>query len=172
LEEVVMSRPVPAGYSLTQIMLHWAIALLVTIQIVAHDGIEESFDAFLEGAAPGAGDLRLANLHVICGALIFLLMIWRVTLRLRRGAPALPENEPRAAKMLAHAVHGLFYLLLIAMPISGAVAWFGGVEAAGNAHGAASTLLLVLIGLHLAGVLVQFFVFGSNVLARMTMAEE
>jgi hypothetical protein len=60
LEEVVMSRPVPAGYSLTQIMLHWAIALLVTIQIVAHDGIEESFDAFVEGAVPGAGDLRLA----------------------------------------------------------------------------------------------------------------
>ncbi len=167
-----MSRPVPAGYSLTQIMLHWAIVILVTIQFIAHDGIEESFDAFVEGAVPAAADLRLSYLHIICGALIFLLMLWRVTLRLRRGAPALPANEPRIARMLAHAVHGLFYLVLLAMPVSGAVAWFGGVEAAGNAHGAASTLLLVLIGLHLAGVLVQFFVFGSNVLARMTMAEE
>lgn len=167
-----MSRPARAGYSLAQIMLHWAIVLLVTIQFIAHDGIEESFDAFIEGAVPAAADLRLSYLHVVCGSLIFLLMIWRMTLRLRRGAPALPENEPRLAKMLAHTVHGLFYLVLIAMPMSGAVAWFGGVEAAGDAHGIASTLLLVLIGLHLAGVLVQFFVFGSNVLARMTMAEE
>lgn len=167
-----MSRPVPAGYSLTQIILHWAIVLLVTIQFIANGGIGGSFDAFIEGTVPAAADLRLSYLHVVCGGLIFLLMIWRVALRLRRGAPALPVNEPRAAKMLAHAVHGLFYVLLIAMPVSGAVAWFGGVEAAGDAHGVASTLLLVLIGLHLAGVLVQFFVFGSNVLARMTMAEE
>lgn len=167
-----MSRQVPAGYSLVQITLHWAIVLLVAVQFIAHDGIEESFDAFADGSVPAAGDLRLANLHVIFGALIFLLMIWRLTLRLRRGAPALPANEPRAAKMLAHTVHGLFYLLLIAMPVSGAVAWFGGVEAAGDAHGVASTVLLVLIGLHLAGVLVQFFVFGSNVLARMTTADK
>ncbi len=163
-----MTRTAPTGYSRAQILLHWAIAGLVAIQFFASGGMEASFRAFVEGTVPAGADLRFANFHAVAGLTIFALMLARVYLRLTRGAPALPANEPRLAKFAAHATHGLFYVVLIGMPISGSVAWFLGVEPAGNAHGLASTVLLVLIGLHLAGVLAQFFVFRSNVLARMT----
>jgi cytochrome b561 len=168
----IMTRTAPVGYSRTQILLHWAIAGLVLVQFFSSDGMEESFDAFLDSAVPVAADLRFANLHAICGLTILVLMLARLYLRLTRGAPALPASEPRLAKFAAHATHGLFYVLLIGMPISGSVAWFLGVEPAGDAHGTAATILLVLIGLHLAGALAQALVFRSNVLTRMTSAED
>ncbi len=163
-----MARSAVTAYSRTQIILHWSIAALVVFQFLVHDGMEESFDAFVDGAVPAASDLRMANLHAAVGIAILLLMLARIALRLTRGAPPLPADEPRVAKFLAHAVHGLFYVLLIGMPISGSVAWFLGIDGAGDAHGTASSVLLALIGLHLAGVLAQIFVFRSNVLTRMT----
>lgn len=152
-------------YSGAQIAIHWAVALLVLLQFLASESIEQSWRAVRDG-----GDGQLAGggwLHVACGVSIFLLMIWRVVLRLTHGAPSAPAGEPRPLRILAASVHGLIYLLLLGMPLSGAVAWFGGVQAAAVAHVFAKTALLVLVGLHILGALVQQLVFRSNVLLRM-----
>jgi cytochrome b561 len=164
--------PTPTGYSRAQIGLHWAIAGLVLVQFVFSDGMEDSFDAYLDGEAPAADALRMAWFHAASGIAILLLMLSRLWLRLKRGVPAQPASEPAPARFLASAVHWLFYLLLIGIPVSGFVGWMFGMEAAGDAHSAAATLLLVLIALHLAGALAQFVIFRSNALARITMADD
>lgn len=157
----------PAGYSSAQIVLHWTIALLILVQFLAADGIEHAWDAFEDGETLRSGDMPLAWLHIGIGITVLVLAIVRVWLRLTRGAPPLPENDPLPARIGAHVVHGLIYLLLFLLPISGSVAWFGGIEQAGDAHKFLKTALLVLIGLHVAGALVQQFVLRSGLLMRM-----
>jgi len=157
----------PAGYSSAQILLHWTIALLILVQFLAADGIEHAWDAFEAGETLRSGDMPLAWLHIGIGITVLVLAIVRVWLRLTRGAPPLPENDPLPARIGAHVVHGLIYLLLFLLPISGSVAWFGGVEQAGDAHKFFKTALLVLVGLHVAGALVQQFVLRSGLLMRM-----
>lgn len=157
----------PAGYSAVQIALHWIIAVLILLQFLAHDGIEHAWDAFEDGEAVAGGDLPLAYLHVSVGVAILLLAVVRVWIRLTRGAPPLPENDPAIARFGAHAVHGLIYVLLFLTPLSGAAAWFLGVEEAGDAHEALKSALLILIVLHIAGAIFQQFVMRSGVLMRM-----
>lgn len=86
-----------------------------------------------------------------------------------RRAP--PPDEPRLLQIAAEAVHGLIYLLLFLLPISGSVAWFLGVEAAGDAHGLFKNLLLGAIVLHITGALFQHFIRRSDVLMRMFKPE-
>jgi len=162
----------PKGYSGLQIGLHWAVVALVAIQYLAHDGIEAAWRAYRRGEAAGTEGSELVWLHVVAGAAIFVLALWRVYLRLTRGAPPLPQKEPAPLRLLAQATHVLIYVLLIGMPISGSVAWFGGVEPAAGAHVLAKTVLLALIVLHVAGAFFQQFVLRTNILARMVTADD
>jgi len=159
------------GYSPAQMALHWTVAVLVAFQFLAHDGIEESWSAFLRSEAPPAGASVLTYLHIVAGILILLLVLVRIYLRLTRGAPAPPAEEPRLLQLSAEVVHGSIYLLLLLLPISGFVAWFLGVEAAGDVHELLQKGLLAAIGLHVAGALFQHFVLRSQVLMRMFRPE-
>jgi cytochrome b561 len=162
----------PKGYSGTQIALHWAIAGLVLFQLFGNDGISDAWRAAERGETASPETLRFASFHVWAGLLILALMLWRLWLRLRRGVPALPEGEPGPAKLAAEIVHWAFYAVLILAPLAGAAAWFGGIEEAADLHENVKYVLAVLIGLHFSGVLVQFFVFRSDVPARMLIADE
>lgn len=157
----------PDNYSRLQIGLHWIIAALILLQFLAHDGIEHVWDAYEDGEAADAGDLPLAYLHVATGVSILLLAILRIFVRLNRGAPPLPQDHPPVLKFVAHANHFLLYAFLIAMPLTGATAWFFGVEDAAEIHEVGKTLLLILVVLHIAGGLAEHFFFRTNVLRRM-----
>lgn len=159
------------GYSWLQMALHWIVAVLVAFQFLAHDGIEDSWRAFLRSEMPPAGAAVLTYLHIACGILVLALVALRILLRLTRGAPPPPADEPFLLKLVAEAVHASIYLLLLAMPISGAVAWFLGVEIAGDAHELMQTLLLGAIAMHIAGALFQHFILRSQVLMRMLRSE-
>lgn len=159
------------GYSRTQVTLHWAVVVLVAFQFLAHAGIEESWRAFLRGEPPSADVTTLTNLHIATGILVFCLALARIYLRVARGAPKPPADEPRFLQIAAEAVHGLIYLLLFLLPISGSVAWFFGTEAAGDAHVLFKNLLLGAIILHIAGALFQHFIRRSDVLMRMFKPE-
>lgn len=154
------------GYTRMQVLLHWAVAALVVFQILFHEGIEELWEARMTGAAP---NVAVPTPHTIAGFVILLLMLWRVALRLRHGAPKPPESEHPALRFLAGATHIAFYVLLIGMPISGAVAWFGGLEAPAEAHSFAGKALIALVLLHFAGALAHHFVFKTGVLMRMSL---
>ncbi|PYF11111.1 cytochrome b561 [Rhodobacter viridis] len=161
--------PISKGYSRTQILLHWAVAVLIIPQFLFNDAIGEAFDAGLEGTAVPFN--AAAPLHILTGLLICAAVIWRVVLRITHGAPA-PVSDPKAPMTkVAKGVHHLLYVVLTLIVVSGATAKFGGIEAAGDAHGILTTVLLVLLALHVAGALKQQFVEKTNVIARMMKAE-
>lgn len=157
--------PQAKGYTTAQIGLHWVVAVLILLQYLFDESIGEAWDALREGQE--AAFDPLVPLHVFGGLLIGLLVVWRLALRMRHGAPAAPEGEPPQLQIAAKLTHGLLYVLMLGMPLSGALAWFGGVEPAAEAHEVMKTLLLVLVLLHIAGALYHQFVLKTNLLARM-----
>ena len=157
--------PTPAAYSRTQIALHWLIALLIAGQYLLSDGIEAAWRGRMIGALPNE---PFPNPHAIVGIVILLLTLWRIVLRLRQGAPALPAHEPAALKAIAGATHLAFYALLIGMPISGAIAWVLGLHLPAEIHEMAAKVMLALIALHVVGAIAQKVWLKSDVMARMS----
>ncbi|MEV8465727.1 cytochrome b/b6 domain-containing protein [Fluviibacterium sp. DFM31] len=155
----------PTGYSRAQIRLHWIVAGLIVLQFVLHESISDAFDMAMEGRQIAFNPLVAQ--HVAGGVLIGLLVLWRLVLRLRRGAPPPPENEHPLLKLAAHATHWTFYALMLMLPVSGAVAWFGLVEPAAETHEFLKAILMLLVLLHVAAALYHQFVLKTDVLMRM-----
>ena len=153
-------------YSTIQKSLHWLLAALVLFQLFVHEGMEQAWIARVDGAAEGVNPLP----HIVAGSAILILATWRVIIRLQRGAPAHPPGQPKALTFVASALHFIFYALLFILPVTGLLGWFGHVQAAAIAHVYIQLAFLPLIGLHVAGALVQHFYFRTNVLRRMTVS--
>lgn len=155
------------AYSRMQIILHWAVVVLIAFQYLASDGIEHAWRAFAAGAYTPADFSTLALLHLVSGLTILALVIWRLVLRMRHGVPPPDPAEPVVVQWLARLTHYAIYALIIILPLSGLVGWAGGVTTAIRVHLLAKTILLPLIGLHVAGALVHHFVWRTDVLRRM-----
>ena len=166
-----MSRPA-AGYSRMQIGLHWAVVVLVAFQYVAHSGIEAAWNMFLRNGTATAAIPVLAWLHIGAGIAILVLALLRIYLRLTRGAPPPPADEPWLLQISAEAVHIALYGLLLLLPLTGVAAWFLKMPAFGSIHVLLKNTLLVFIALHVAGALVQHFIRRSDVLMRMFRPDE
>lgn len=95
-------------YSTGAIILHWTIAALIIAQIPLgwQMGIDKSAKSF-----------ALFQLHKSIGITILLLTLARIAWRLTHRPPPLTVHGLEAG--LAHLVHGLFYVLLLALPLSG-----------------------------------------------------
>lgn len=169
-ETIEEARAMPAGYSKTQIRLHWIIFILVLFQFVLHETIALGWEDFLAGGVLERSPLVIQ--HVAGGLLILFLVIWRLSVRFSRGAPALPKNEPVVLKGLAHLTHWVLYALLILTPLSGAVAFFGGSVGAGAAHEILRGLMMLFVLIHLLGALYQQFVLKTNIMDRMRTPDE
>lgn len=168
-------------YSVVSLVLHWVIAVAVLTQVLlvtAHEATE------------GPISREFINLHKSVGLTILVLTLARIGWRLANPAIALPTEMPRWQKLLARATHVLFYVALIAMPLTGWLAssaggrdivWFGlfdwpllpvsgGRDAARGfmeIHGLVVKGLYVLIALHVLGALKHQFINRDNVLHRM-----
>ena len=158
--------PGRAGYTRLQIVLHWVTVVLVVLQYLLHDGIVSAFDAGLETGnmgftAPAVG-------HMAGGAVILGLAIWRLLLRSEHPAPPPPAGEPAWATWLAPLVHLVFYVLLVALPLTGALAWGLRSEFMGDLHEALRAALLFLIVAHVGAVVLHLFVWKTGLLSRMT----
>ena len=86
--------------------------------------------------------------HVAGGIAILALVLWRVALRRSRGAPPPPEGEGTLLGRAATLGHWALYALMLLMPVSGLVAWFGGVDTAADAHEVMSNLMLFQLQRH------------------------
>ena len=155
------------GYSAVQIALHWIVVVLVAFQFLAHNAIEASWRAIRNGESPPESATVLTYMHVGVGVTVLLCMLCRIYLRLTRGAPSPPSDEPRILKIVSEAVHGMIYVLLILLPTTGAVAWFFGASSAAVAHVFMERLLLGLIAAHIGGALFQHLIRRSDVVMRM-----
>ena len=164
--------PARTGYSAAQIALHWIIAVLVVAQVVLHEGMHAAYREARGGPAATEAESLMADLHVAGGIAVFLLALLRVALRLRRGAPSPPETELPILRFAAKAVHFAFYDIILLMPLTGALAWFGGVEASSAVHRTGMLAIFVLLLLHVAGALYQHFVLKTDVMRRMLRPEK
>ena len=155
------------GWSKRQVVLHWTVVVLVVVQLLLGETMEEAWEAREEGVAAAAAPLA-AWLHVVVGASVLLIMLYRLYLRRTLGHPPRPANQPQWAATAGAVTHWALYALLLLMPLSGAVAWFLGVERAADAHsGPLRLALIAMVLLHAAGALTEHFVFSSPVLKRM-----
>ncbi|THD72798.1 cytochrome b [Thalassobius vesicularis] len=158
----------PTHYSRAQIALHWVIFLLIAFQFVANEPMGEAWRAVKKGQEVSFDPLVAA--HVFAGIAVLALVVWRLALRLTRGVPPLPAEEPAHLKLVAHLTHWGLYAFMVLVPLSGLVAWFGSVEPAGEAHEVLKTLLMILVILHVAGALYQQLVLKTNIMERMKKA--
>ncbi len=156
------------GYTRVQIILHWVTVLLVLLQYVLHDGIVLAFE---EGTEAGAMTLSTPAVGHMAGGLVILsLAVWRLLLRKERPDPASPEGEPGWAAWLAPLAHRIFYVLLIALPVTGGLAWGMASETFSDMHEALRAALLALIVAHIGAVAMHQFVWKTGLITRMVRA--
>ena len=97
-----------ARYTTVAIVLHWLIGALVLFEVGLGLNMED---------AKGADKFAVFQLHKSVGITILLLVLLRVVWRFYRRPPSL--NATGWERALAHLVHGAFYLILLALPVSG-----------------------------------------------------
>ncbi len=163
------ARTAPDGYSLLQIVLHWAIAALVVVQLTFNEAVQKAFRSRLDGEA--VGNEPGALLHVGVGLTILLLAALRLFVRIRRGAPEAHASNPRMVNLAGAVAHWLLYGFIFLMPITGAIAWFTGMELSAGLHELGRLIIIPLIGAHVLGALAEHYVFRTNSLRRMLKAE-
>lgn len=152
------------GYSASQIMLHWLIALLVLFQLIFGESMGEVGRAIERGETPDPTDQFLASAHYWVGIAILALVGLRIILRVVQGAP-----EPVGAGVqlkVAKAIHAIFYLLLIAVPVTGLLAVYVNEEI-GEVHEIGKPLFIAFIVLHALGALFHHFKLKDETLRRM-----
>jgi cytochrome b561 len=160
--------PQPRGYSRTQIVLHWTIAALVIFQLFVNEGMQHAFSDRLDGDQ--IDEFAGAALHIAVGVTILILAALRLTIRMIRGAPAAHKDAPAILRWLGGAVHVLLYGFIFGMPLTGALAWFFGLEFVAELHELGRLILIPVIGLHVLGALGEHFVFRNDTLKRMLRA--
>lgn len=101
-------NPKPAAYDTMAIALHWTIAVLIIAAIVAGEVMPAT-------GARGA----LYALHASLGLAVILLSVVRLGWRLARPSPAYPVAMPGWQKLAARALSAVFYVLMIALPLTG-----------------------------------------------------
>ncbi|ATW04711.1 cytochrome b [Sphingorhabdus sp. YGSMI21] len=169
-------------YSRVAVWLHWMVAalVLVTIPLILYGGSGDS-----------AGHDFATNSHKLIGLTILSLTVVRLLWRLTHKPPALPDSMAKPLRLFARSTHMLFYLLLLAMPLSG---WWmtsafpkrhpieagpfeipflpvpvdmASAGAAHEVHEIGGWLMIVLIMLHIASALKHHFINRDAVLSRM-----
>ena len=107
-----------SGYSFVQKLLHWIIALCVVILIPVGLWMSTRATANLWDSLTHS----LYAWHKAIGFLVLWTMFIRLLIKLRQGTPAYPSTLSMHLLIAAKIVHGLLYVLLIAVPIVG---WAG-----------------------------------------------
>ncbi|MEL6644775.1 MAG: cytochrome b [Pseudomonadota bacterium] len=138
------------GYSRTQIILHWLVAILILVTYVSGDDMGQVLRERVQSGATGIED---NTNHVWLGGAVFVLVLIRLIVRLRHGAPSHAPGNPAWLDLAATLGHRLLYALMLIVPALGAAAWYGGVEAAGDLHETlANVFMIIILGHGLAAI--------------------
>lgn len=170
------------AYTRTAVVLHWLVAALIACAF----GVAWSLPDKIQTPA----DLRLLSVHRWIGITIFGLAALRLWWRLGHPVPPLPAMLPVWQRRAAKISHALLYALIVLIPTSG----FLMSSAAGaqvvylgliplpmplakdkalahqllEVHETLTTILLILVGIHVLAALKHHFVDRDPVLRRMT----
>ncbi len=154
------------GYSGLQIGLHWATTALIGANYVISDGMEQAFDSKMEGQAYGG---LVPGFHVWAGSALLIIVLFRLIVRLRSGAPAVAVNG--LADRAAGLVHWVLYGLMVAVPALGATAWFLGIDQAAGLHVLVMNAMMVLILGHAAMAIFHHYVLRDGLITKMIRAQ-
>lgn len=170
-------------YNNVAVAIHWTTALLIVGQ-VAGGFLFESMERGPERAL-------IFTWHKTIGVTILLLSLFRLGWRVANPPPPYPDGMPRWERLAGTWNHRIFYLLLLALPLTGLAAvsaradgpftdLIGGIpfpvipgvpEAAGGAlgglHGTLVFATLALLALHIAAALKHQFVDRARYAGRM-----
>jgi cytochrome b561 len=169
-------------YSRTAVVLHWLLAVLITLTTVI------GWRMML--TEHQLGSERLFDLHKSIGLIIAAFVIARVVWRLSHR-PEPPPGGPSWSTRLAAITHVLLYLLMVLLPITGylgasyskaGVRWFGLAtphwarpdhdlaEQYFTVHGVLLWSLVALLALHVLGALRHLLLDKDQVFQRMWFA--
>lgn len=159
--------------------LHWIIACAIIVEItlgLGHEAWKNLFPAMF--------------IHKATGLTILALSLARLAWRLGHRPPPLPAVLPTWQKSATIALHGIFYTLMIMLPLTGLVfvssfghpiSWFGLFDipnlpvvknsllanAAHETHEILALLFIPLILLHIGAALYHHHVARDTILRRM-----
>jgi cytochrome b561 len=167
------------------VSLHWLLAAMILLALVMGGVVLEE--------TPNSDPEKINHLktHMSLGISILVLMVVRLAVRLLKTRPATAESGNPLLDRLGSSVHNLFYLVVIAMALSGLATAitaglpeivFGGSSEllpanfldlwTRTAHGIFSKLLWLLIVMHLAGFVFRQFIRKDNLIERMWFAKK
>lgn len=159
---------------------HWTVALLII-----GNGI---FGLSMDLAHGPMQKINWLALHKSIGLTVLALFVLRVLWRWRDGRPR-EDAAPRWQQLAAHTVHGLLYVLILALPLTGW--WFNSIAGkplqffklfnlpalaeanpdlrgfAGEVHEYLFWFLVLLLVAHVGGALKHHFADRDNTLLRM-----
>ncbi len=107
-------------YKSIVVWIHWITALVVVAQVVV--------GFTFANMERGPERMEIFAWHKTIGATILVLALIRLAVRLMNPPPPYPANFPKWERFLAVWNHRLFYVLLIALPLTGLLAVSGRAE--------------------------------------------
>ena len=177
-------NPLPARHHPALVVLHWLLAALLLLAL--------AMGTFVLKEMPNASPDKIDALrgHMVVGIAIGALMFVRLLVRWRSRSPAAALTGNKVLDRLGKVAHLGLYLLVFAMAASGMATAlqaglpeivFGGsgaplpasfaVYPARLVHGAVATLLLIQIGVHVAGAVYHQFVLKDRLLSHMALGK-
>ncbi len=169
-------------YTTTAIALHWLMAAL----IFGLFGV----GLYMSGLPLSPTKLQIYSWHKWAGVTAFLLVFARLAWRIAHRPPPLPAAMPRWQQFAAHAGHGLLYLLMIAIPLSGwlmssakgfQTVYFGVLpipdllgkdkelgDTLRDVHQALNFLMIAIVAGHVGAALKHHFIDRDDILTRMS----
>ena len=165
------------------VWIHWITAAVVVAQVA----VGFTFNRLYEQGTPERAEFFAW--HKTLGALILILALIRLAVRLMNPPPPYPSDFPKWERFLAVWNHRLFYILLIALPLTGLAAVSGRAEDGtvpllfglslpaipgvprenefGEVHEILVWTTLALVVLHVSAALYNQFGSSTNVADRM-----
>ncbi len=114
-----MIRNTKSQWGLPSRLLHWGIAALIALEVPVGFAMTRAYGASLKDASVIPRLHLLSAIHHTTGLLVLALILGRLSWRLSNVVPARPTERNAALNMLAGLTHASFYLLLVALPLSG-----------------------------------------------------
>jgi cytochrome b561 len=173
----------PRTFPLFLRVLHWVMAAMILAMLAIGIAMVSSLSAYHD----------LVAVHRPLGIAILVLVAIRLTVRLTRPAPVLPEDMPRPMQLAAHASHVLLYGLLFVLPLVGwgmlsaggyPIVLYGPIHlppilphndalyaALRPLHTALAFLLFATFLAHLGAALAHAFIFRDGVFQTMAFGD-
>ena len=156
-------------YGKIQVIIHWLTLLLLLGSFFSHEAMKAAWRFVGENGAEGFTPDIGVRVHVIIGISILVLTVIRIVLKVTKGSPPPVEGQHPVITIAASAVHGLLYLILLAMPLTGMAAWLGGIRDLGEVHKVLFIVILVLLAAHILAALFHQFIIKDNLISRMRL---